>query len=574
MRIALVSHQWPAVRPGGIGTYTSEVAAALAAAGHDVHVFTLPFGLAAPPAAPPGVTVHAVPGLAERVASGALSAEDAAALAGGEPAYRLTIARLLCDALRAVHARVGFGVVEFAEYEAHAWPLVADPPADLPIVVHLHQGTAISRRHNRAAATGDDALLDGLEFATLLAADGRTAPSQAVIRETESFGLTLPETAVIPQPVSPPAAVVPPPHDGPVLFLGRVQAIKGADRLAEALPAFLSACPDATIRIAGADTRTAPDGGSTREWIESRLEPAERTRVSFAGALPRAGIWRELASSSFVVLPSRFESFGYTAAEALAAGRAVVVPCGTALEELAGDAGATFDPQRTGDLAGALITLWRDRGRIAALGERGRRRAVARLSPDAVAARRVEFYRSLSPRRDAPRGARIAALPPNCAAALRLLLTHGFPPRRSDAPPSPGERVVRALGDAPMAFWLYGTGWHTHRLLGEVARWRARGHALLGFLDDDPARIGRRWFGLPVISPAALALGGEPDVGRAAVVLSSDSAESQLWSRSAALRAAGVRVMRLYGPDGEGSGVPATAGHSAVRPARKTAGCR
>src|SRR5438876_6679564 len=85
MRIALLTHQWPGTRMGGIGTAVRQCAAALAAEGHDVHVFTPTIGAALVALAPAGVRVHEVDDLATRVHDGKVPAQLAAAInAGGE----------------------------------------------------------------------------------------------------------------------------------------------------------------------------------------------------------------------------------------------------------------------------------------------------------------------------------------------------------------------------------------------------------------------------------------------------------------------------------------------------------
>ena len=85
---------------------------------------------------------------------------------------------------------------------------------------------------------------------------------------------------------------------------------------------------------------------------------------------------------------------------------------------------------------------------------------------------------------------------------------------------------------------IYGIGKHTRRTAGIFER----PLPLVGLIDDDPPPRPRV-FGLPVV-PLERALAElKPD----AVLLSSDAWEEQMWRRSAPLRAAGVRVLPLYG---------------------------
>lgn len=86
---------------------------------------------------------------------------------------------------------------------------------------------------------------------------------------------------------------------------------------------------------------------------------------------------------------------------------------------------------------------------------------------------------------------------------------------------------------------LYGAGTHT-RAIGEALM--DPGVEIVGIIDDDHRRHGQRLWGFPIISPAA-ALELKPD----AIILSANSFEDQLWEKTAAHRAAGIRVARLYG---------------------------
>jgi glycosyltransferase involved in cell wall biosynthesis len=100
-------------------------------------------------------------------------------------------------------------------------------------------------------------------------------------------------------------------------------------------------------------------------------------------------------------------------------------------------------------------------------------------------------------------------------------------------------RVAQAaVDDGCRRIAIYGVGKHTRRTAGIFER----PLPLVGLIDDDPPPQPQV-FGLPVV-PLERALAElKPD----AVLLSSDAWEEQMWRRSAALRAAGVRVLPLYG---------------------------
>jgi hypothetical protein len=97
-----------------------------------------------------------------------------------------------------------------------------------------------------------------------------------------------------------------------------------------------------------------------------------------------------------------------------------------------------------------------------------------------------------------------------------------------------GERLREAGVDR---VWLWGAGGHTRWMLG---RRGVLGVVIAGVVDD--ARVGERIEEFAVVSSATLRPGAQ-------VVLSSDTAEDVLWRGSAAARARGVRVWRVYGRD-------------------------
>src|SRR5512143_1209830 len=119
MRIALLCHQWPGIRVGGIGSAVRQCAGALAAAGHEVHVFTLGVPAEVRAQTPAGVRLHETGDLASRVQAGTINASMAAASnGGGEGVYRLAVGWLLCAAMLEEHRLTPFDVVEAPEVEA------------------------------------------------------------------------------------------------------------------------------------------------------------------------------------------------------------------------------------------------------------------------------------------------------------------------------------------------------------------------------------------------------------------------------------------------------------------------
>jgi glycogen synthase len=560
MRMAFLSSQWPAVRIGGIGMYTFQCAAALARAGHQPHVFTLPLPADARRQVPAGIALHEIPDPAQFPAPlpGSL---------GSMLAYQIALQRRFAAALRQAHQDHPFDILEAPEYEAPALSLLDHRP--LPIVTHLHSGSAIARVVDQATVDREQALRESLELHVLASADATCAPSHAVLAETrracELSDLAV-GTRVIPLPFAAPDIPFQlPPDDATVLFIGRLELLKGVHLLAQAAPEFLRRHPGARIRFIGPDTLSAPDehgrrsGRSMAQWMRAALQEFG-ARVQIVGELTGSQIAVELRNSAFVVIPSLRESYSYVCCETLAAGRPVVVSSDIGATEVAADAGLPFARGNAEDLARAMHRLWTDRCLRADLSRRAYDRARTALSPATTIAQRIAFFQDVIahwspqstlnrpslPATHEPRVRLAAALADGTVADLSALEQLAALPPASLAPV---DRLLRRLdahsSGTSVRFYLYGAGRHTARLLMDKSLWEARGHKLVGLIDDHTRfQENPEAYGLPVISCAAAA---QLPAG-AIVVLSTDAFEEQFWQNTARLRARGCTVIRLYTP--------------------------
>ncbi|RFU22454.1 glycosyltransferase family 1 protein [Geodermatophilus marinus] len=172
-----------------------------------------------------------------------------------------------------------------------------------------------------------------------------------------------------------------------VLCIGRLElGGKGLDLL---LRAWAEAHPqvDGDLVIAG----RGPDEARVRQLAE-RLGVADRVR--FPGWVGGADKARLLVTSRIAVVPSRAETFGIVAVEALAAATPVVafdIPC--LREVVPAVAGRLVRPFDIDGLAAELVALHGDRDRVLAMGTAGRAFA-AGYDWDVLARRQAEVYRA------------------------------------------------------------------------------------------------------------------------------------------------------------------------------------
>jgi glycosyltransferase involved in cell wall biosynthesis len=138
--------------------------------------------------------------------------------------------------------------------------------------------------------------------------------------------------------------------------------------------------------IAGLDLVVAGDGPE----LGALRARAGGANVEFVGRVGEAELARLRAGASVALCPSRSaETFGLSAAEALAAGVPVVASRIGALPELAADS-ELVPPGDARALAQAIVNVAGDRS----AGERGRERVRAVCAPAVVARGLADVYRS------------------------------------------------------------------------------------------------------------------------------------------------------------------------------------
>lgn len=176
-----------------------------------------------------------------------------------------------------------------------------------------------------------------------------------------------------------------------VLFLARLDQIKGLDLL---IDAFARVCREV------ADTRLVIAGEGSSEFV-GRLKARATDRgiadkVMWPGFLEGDDKNAALADADVFVLPSYSENFGIAVAEAMAAGLPVVVSnhVGLHADVVAARAGLVVSCDEA-QLAGALVRLLEDAMLRQSLGENGRALARRKYSPDAVARKLVSVYNDI-----------------------------------------------------------------------------------------------------------------------------------------------------------------------------------
>ena len=179
-----------------------------------------------------------------------------------------------------------------------------------------------------------------------------------------------------------------------VLFVGRVTRQKGVPVL---LRAAASLDPAAQLVLCAGQADTAELAAEV-DGLVTRLTQTRSGVRMISGMLAKREVIQLLTHARVFACPSVYEPLGIVNLEAMACGTAVAASRVGGIPEVVadGETGLLVPPEDPQALAGALNTLLTDPGLAAAMGEAGRRRAVAEFGWPAIAAQTVALYRELT----------------------------------------------------------------------------------------------------------------------------------------------------------------------------------
>jgi len=178
-----------------------------------------------------------------------------------------------------------------------------------------------------------------------------------------------------------------------VIFVGRITRQKG-------VPVLLRA---ASALVAGAQLVLLAGQPDTPELEGEVTELVDGLRANRSGVfwipemLPKPEVIQLLSHATVFAIPSIYEPLGIVNLEAMACATAVVASRTGGIPEVVADGqtGLLVPPGETEPLAAALNALIRDPDRAAAMGQAGRKRAVAEFGWPAIAAQTVALYTEL-----------------------------------------------------------------------------------------------------------------------------------------------------------------------------------
>jgi glycosyltransferase involved in cell wall biosynthesis len=360
MRVAMISeHASPLAvlggeDAGGQNTHVADLSVALAAAGHDVRVYTRRDDPDLPVLVPmrDGVTVVHVPaGPPEQVPKDELLP------------YMKEFSRWLAAQWQGDEWRPEV-------VHAHFWmsglaAIAAGRQTGVPVVQTYHALGTVKRRHQGANDTSP-ARRVGYERALGRAVDRVIAQSQDEVRELVRMGVPRSRMTVVPSGVnetfSPAGPSAPRAGRARVLTVGRLVERKGFADVIQAM----AQVPEAECLVVGgppADQLDADPYAGRLRALAASAGVADRVRL--VGAVPREDMPYWYRSADLLVAAPWYEPFGLTPLEAMACGVPVI---GTAVGGLTdtivdGQTGDLVPPRDPAALGAAIRALLDDRVR-------------------------------------------------------------------------------------------------------------------------------------------------------------------------------------------------------------------
>jgi glycosyltransferase involved in cell wall biosynthesis len=314
------------------------------------------------------------------------------------------VAAAILNAVRTLHLQDPIELLEMEETFGWAGDVARD--GTVPVVIRLHGPLCVMGPLSPTYAVARSAHRLRREGSAIAGAAGVSAVSRDVLDRTKRFyGFQLNDAAVIPNPVSQCAADnrwnLANCNKDRILFVGRFDGHKGGDTIIDAFAHITKQNPHLTLTFVGPDPGFVDETGrrwQISEYLERRLgRSPERNRVEWFGFKTPDEI-RDLRRNAMVtVVCSRYETFGMTAAEAMAAGCPIVATDTGGLPELIEHDrnGLLCQPNDPVDLAEKILDLLSHPGMAAALGAQAVLDAASRYHPKIVARQTIDFYRDI-----------------------------------------------------------------------------------------------------------------------------------------------------------------------------------
>lgn len=394
MNICLATTEFPPVTSGGISTYYSTLARLLTDAGHKVTVLTISASETAASWAYPGVTVVR---LQRTVESRMRQLKQALPVRLYPVAMPIAAGLAMRDWLLTHSERYGIEVVEVHEYGGECAFLMDDNLP--PLLVTCHGSTSQVMMHERGVLSEHKALQAALEYSAVTGADEIACHSQQNLSGWRAY------TGRSPLFVTAPFKTVEAGNakalsSGQSLHgvcVGRLQNWKGVIELMDALKmCSAEGLRQVQVEWIGADTPTAPSGISMRVYLEKYYSEIWGKSFRWIDRLNPIEVRQRQEQADFAIVPSHWDTFNYSAIEAMSVGTPLIISTTVGASYLVRDGkdALLVPPQDSKALAAAIRTLAADASLRSTIGKAGQETIRREFAPEKVVQEHMTAYAS------------------------------------------------------------------------------------------------------------------------------------------------------------------------------------
>ncbi len=364
MNICFFSQEYPPdTHVGGIGTYTYNMASALAKLGNTVHVITST-QKSERIYKDNGVWVH-------RIKNYKIKPKELWQIYYSYLVSKKT-SQINCD----------FDIVQSSEFESEAFWFALKKK--YPVVTRLATPFFLIEKMNGKVLLGPRPLFNWMEKKQTLWSNGIFTSTKAMAKAVvDEWRIEASRVHIIPNSVDVSRVVrlgknKPAPdilsNEDCILYFGRLEERKGVHILAGALPVIFKQFPNLYAVFVGSDFGFR--GSPMKEYMRNILG-SYMNRVRFYENLPHEGLFPIVNSAKLVVLPSLWEAFGFVCVEAMSLGRPVIASSGSGFEEIIENniSGYLVEPGNSKLLAEKIISSLKDKEGLNRISDGARKRA-------------------------------------------------------------------------------------------------------------------------------------------------------------------------------------------------------
>ena len=310
--------------------------------------------------------------------------------------------RIAEEAVR-IHRRDPIDVLEMEE--SFGWAADVISRNRFPLVVKLHGPAFLTIPQDEAdSQAGFVRRRIAAEGAGLAAARVITAPSQCTLESAIArYAL---EPAIRTKVVNPlaldPGARLWSAHASrrdTILFVGRFDKAKGADRVLLGFRELLAQRPELRLDFVGPDMGIRAENGTLvyfEDYVRSLFSASDASKINYLGRQSRDVISSLRCKAAVTIVASRWETQGYTALEAMLQGCPLVCADTSGLSEAVehGVTGLLFQSDDVAEIARHVRVLLDDAEMAQNLGRRAREYVLATHAPSRVVAQTLDVYRA------------------------------------------------------------------------------------------------------------------------------------------------------------------------------------